>query len=86
MSPTLADGLAVPSVGPHAFEVARHFVDSVHLTSEAQVAISVLRLIEHEKVKNPRVWGLVFGVWESVVLAVVRHAVAVLCVDVAASS
>jgi len=49
VSPTLADGLAVPSVGPHAFEVARHFVDSVHLTSEAKVALAVLRLVEHEK-------------------------------------
>lgn len=25
--PTLADGLAVPKVGPHAFAVARHWVD-----------------------------------------------------------
>ena len=54
VSPTLADGLAVPSVGPHAFEVARHFVDSVHLTSEAKVALAVLRLVEHEKVHNPK--------------------------------
>ena len=27
VTPTLADGLAVPVVGPHAFEVARHYVD-----------------------------------------------------------
>jgi threonine dehydratase len=49
VSPTLADGLAVPCVGPHAFEVARHFVDRVVTVSERQVALAVLRLIEHEK-------------------------------------
>ncbi len=37
VSPTLADGLAVPVVGPHAFEVARHYVDRVVTVSERQV-------------------------------------------------
>jgi threonine dehydratase len=46
---TLADGLAVPVVGPHAFEVARHYVDECVLVSEKQISIAVLRLIENEK-------------------------------------
>lgn len=49
VTPTLADGLAVPVVGPHAFEVARHYVDECVLCSEKQVAVAVLRLIENEK-------------------------------------
>lgn len=49
VTPTLADGLAVPVVGPHAFEVARHYVDECVLTSEAEISLAVLRLIEHEK-------------------------------------
>jgi len=47
--PTLADGLAVPVVGPHAFAVARHWVDEVVLVEEREVALSVLRLVEGEK-------------------------------------
>lgn len=47
---TLADGLAVPMVGPHAFEVARHYVDECVLVSEKQISLAVLRLIENEKV------------------------------------
>mmetsp|Transcript_35850 Transcript_35850/g.83576 ORF Transcript_35850/g.83576 Transcript_35850/m.83576 type:complete len:324 (+) Transcript_35850:463-1434(+) len=47
---TLADGLAVPMVGPHAFEVARHYVDDVVTCTEKDIAIAVLRLIENEKV------------------------------------
>jgi threonine dehydratase len=49
-TPTLADGLAVPMVGPHAFEVARHYVDECVLTSEKQISLAVLRLLENEKV------------------------------------
>jgi len=49
-TPTLADGLAVPIVGPHAFEVARHYVDECVLTSEKCLSLAVLRLIENEKV------------------------------------
>lgn len=49
MTPTLADGLAVPMVGPHAFEVARHYVDETVLCSEKEISLAVLRLIENEK-------------------------------------
>jgi len=49
-TPTLADGLAVPIVGPHAFEVARHYVDECVLTTEKEISLAVLRLIENEKV------------------------------------
>ena len=47
---TIADGLAVPVVGPTAFEVARRHVDSVCAVSEKQIALAMLRLIEMEKV------------------------------------
>ena len=47
---TLADGLAVPMVGPTSFEVARHFVDTCHTVSEASISIAVLRLLEEEKI------------------------------------
>ena len=46
---TLADGLAVPSVGPHAFQVAKHYVDEIVLCSEKEISLAVLRLIENEK-------------------------------------
>jgi threonine dehydratase len=46
---TLADGLAVPVVGPHAFEVARHYVDECVLVNEKEISLAVLRLIENEK-------------------------------------
>eukprot|EP00594_Rhizosolenia_setigera_P006832 CAMPEP_0178943172 /NCGR_PEP_ID=MMETSP0789-20121207/2428_1 /TAXON_ID=3005 /ORGANISM="Rhizosolenia setigera, Strain CCMP 1694" /LENGTH=326 /DNA_ID=CAMNT_0020622715 /DNA_START=542 /DNA_END=1522 /DNA_ORIENTATION=+ len=49
ISPTLADGLAVPVVGSHAFEVARHYVDECVTTTEKEIAVAVLRLIENEK-------------------------------------
>jgi len=49
-TPTLADGLAVPVVGPHAFEVARHYVDECVSTTEKEISLAVLRLIENEKV------------------------------------
>jgi threonine dehydratase len=49
MTPTLADGLAVPVVGAHAFEVARHYVDECVTTSEKEISLAVLRLIEQEK-------------------------------------
>lgn len=49
-TPTLADGLAVPVVGPHAFEVARNYVDECVLTSEKQISLAVLRLLENEKI------------------------------------
>ncbi|KAF1329134.1 Threonine ammonia-lyase, partial [Globisporangium splendens] len=49
-SPTLADGLAVPCVGANAFEIARHRVDQIVTVSERAIALSVLRLVEKEKV------------------------------------
>ena len=49
VTPTLADGLAVPVVGPHAFEVARHYVDETVLCTEKEISLAVLRLIENEK-------------------------------------
>jgi threonine dehydratase len=45
----LADGLAVPVVGPHAFEVARHYVDECVTCTEKDISLAVLRLIEQEK-------------------------------------
>ena len=49
VTPTLADGLAVPVVGSNAFEVARKYVDKTFLTDEQSVAVACLRLIENEK-------------------------------------
>jgi len=46
---TLADGLAVPVVGPTAFEVARRYVDSSCVVSERLIALAMLRLIEMDK-------------------------------------
>ena len=48
-TPTLADGLAVPTVGPHAFQVARHWVDEVVHVSEQDISLAMLRLVEGEK-------------------------------------
>jgi threonine dehydratase len=47
--PTLADGLAVPRVGDHAFAIALDRIDRVVTVSEHAVAMSVLRLVELEK-------------------------------------
>jgi threonine dehydratase len=49
MSPTLADGLAVPRVGDHAFAIARELVDKTVTVNEHEIALAVLRLIEMEK-------------------------------------
>jgi len=46
---TLADGLAVPVVGEHAFQVAQRYVDSSVEVNEGMISIAVLRLIEMEK-------------------------------------
>ncbi|MGB1592976.1 MAG: hypothetical protein ACPIOQ_09505 [Promethearchaeia archaeon] len=45
----MAPGLAVPTVGPHSFEVARKYVDKVVTVSEKYLALAVLRCLEHEK-------------------------------------
>lgn len=50
VAPTLADGLAVPVVGPTSFEVAKDNVDETVLVNEGQIAQAVLRLVEAEKV------------------------------------
>jgi threonine dehydratase len=49
VTPTLADGLAVPVVGPRAFEVARHYVDETVLCTEKEISLALLRLLENEK-------------------------------------
>lgn len=41
----LLHGLAVPVVGSHASEVARHYVDECVTCSEKEIAVAVLRLI-----------------------------------------
>lgn len=46
MRPSLADGLAVPTVGPNAFELARKHVDRVVNVSEDDIALAILRLVE----------------------------------------
>lgn len=47
--PTLADGLAVPRVGDHAFAIAKQHVDRVVTVDEHAIAQGVLRLAELEK-------------------------------------
>ena len=49
LSPTLADGLAIPQVGANAFAIARDHVDKTITVTEEQIAIAILRLIELEK-------------------------------------
>jgi threonine dehydratase len=49
LSPTLADGLAIPQVGANAFSIARDHVDQTVTITEEHIAIAILRLIELEK-------------------------------------
>jgi threonine dehydratase len=49
VSPTLGDGLAVPTVGPRAFELARKVVDRSVAVEESDIALAILRLLEIEK-------------------------------------
>lgn len=49
VKPTLADGLAVPMVGPTAFALARDVVDRVIAVDEKWIALAILRLLELEK-------------------------------------
>jgi len=49
VKPTLGDGLAVPVVGSHAFQVARQYVDEVVTCTEKEISLAILRLIENEK-------------------------------------
>jgi len=47
--PTLADGLAVGTVGEHAFAIAAPLIDRVVTVGEDALALAVLRLLELEK-------------------------------------
>src|SRR5262249_2511836 len=47
--PTLADGLAIAEVGRLPFEIAREVIDQIVLVDEVQIATSILRLLELEK-------------------------------------
>ena len=49
LSPTLADGLAVPMLGLRPFAVLQRVVDDVVTVDEANIALAILRLIELEK-------------------------------------
>jgi threonine dehydratase len=49
VKPTLADGLAVPTVGPNAFAIAKDLVDDCVTVSEEEIAQAILRLVELEK-------------------------------------
>lgn len=49
IKPTLADGLAVPTVGPHAFAIAKDLIDDCITVSEEEIAHAILRLVELEK-------------------------------------
>ena len=48
--PTLADGLAVATVGQLCFDVCRRVVDRVVTVDEPQIAQAVVRLLEREKI------------------------------------
>jgi threonine dehydratase len=47
--PTLADGLAIAEAGKLCFDIARQVVDDMVLVDEAQIAMSILRILELEK-------------------------------------
>lgn len=49
LSPTLADGLAVPQIGAEPFKVLPQVVDQLVTVNEANIALAILRLIELEK-------------------------------------
>lgn len=49
MSPTLGDGLAVPTVGALAYQIAHETVDKVAQVDEASIALAILRVLELEK-------------------------------------
>ncbi|CAJ0566413.1 unnamed protein product, partial [Mesorhabditis spiculigera] len=48
-SSTLADGLAVPTVGGNSLKTAAPMIDQIITVSEEVIALSILRLIEVEK-------------------------------------
>jgi threonine dehydratase len=47
--PTLADGLAIAEIGKLPFEIARSVVDELVMVNEQEIATTVVRLAEHEK-------------------------------------
>ncbi|CAJ0945685.1 unnamed protein product, partial [Mesorhabditis belari] len=49
LSSTLADGLAVPTVGGNSFQTAKPIIDEVVTVHEESIALAILRLIEMEK-------------------------------------
>ena len=49
VTPTLADGLAVPLVGANAFAVGAPLIDEMIMVTEQDVALAILRLAEMEK-------------------------------------
>jgi threonine dehydratase len=49
MTPSLADGLAVPEVGANAFAVGRDRIDRTVLVDERHIALAILRALELEK-------------------------------------
>eukprot|EP00127_Corallochytrium_limacisporum_P000559 Clim_evm15s18 gene=Clim_evmTU15s18 len=49
VTPTLADGLAVPTVGSNAFATGRKYIDKIVTVTEHCIAKTVLRLVENEK-------------------------------------
>ena len=49
VSPTLADGLAVPCVGENAFAIAAPLIDRMITVTEPEIALAILRLVEMEK-------------------------------------
>jgi threonine dehydratase len=46
---TLADGLAVPSIGGNALPILRKYVDEIVPVSEDELALAILRIVELEK-------------------------------------
>lgn len=49
LEPTLADGLAVGTVGPDAFRIAAPLLERVVLVNEDEIALAILRIAELEK-------------------------------------
>ena len=47
---TLADGLAVPTVGSSSFKIAQRYTDAVAQVKEESLALAMLRYIEMEKI------------------------------------
>lgn len=46
---TLIDGLAVPMVGTHIFEVVRHYIDKCMTCNKKEVSLAIFQFIKNEK-------------------------------------